>query len=382
MYLNFIKHYIGEISKKIQKNINSKLMNCVVQSKDLIKSTFYNSNNRLHMIDYKSRQKIFDNFPDGLVSCDIESSTCHIYTDNNKTKVLKLFKNNKNTHVLYEEELRIMKRLKEIGVNNVPYLIDHNSEVDTQLGHKTTFIIMSYNGIDGIELFNENNFTIHHFDTFISQIPLIVHNFHKITNMCHGDIKLENCTYKDDEWNLIDFGMTRDVPKCHKMKRNTIRGTHPYMMIALTSDKLYNIYKSSTNVPIEIGADYYATAMAILLIYGVPYQKVELPSPCVKLNVNYIKEIAKNGEYKGYLHYRLNNFIHTFERRVLMSLVAKIVLSQIPYDTIELIWYINTHECTFVKGRAKDISQYNFTKDIGILWYDLLDVIYILRNNS
>lgn len=199
------------------------------------------------------KNKLLKWFPDLIMNLLVESSSCYVCIGSNSKYVIKLFKNNLERDRVFRNEIKTLKEISKI--NTECKLVDCMDLINIK------FLIMPYLGLDGIELVNQRMFN---FDMFVSMALSLVKNKDEIEkhNIIHADIKLENITFHDNKWHLIDWGLSYSS----KIKKPRVIGTVPYILPQLGNKRLYKEFVLELNngyADIH-DVDYYSIALTLL----------------------------------------------------------------------------------------------------------------------
>jgi serine/threonine protein kinase len=215
--------------------------------------------------------------------------------------------------------------------------------------YNVSLIIMPYLGVDGIELINRREFS---FDMFESMARTLVDTKTEIEKygLIHGDIKLENLTYNNSKWHLIDWGLAYS----DRTTRPKFVGTVPYILPQLGNVELYKefVHELDNGDTDLHDKDYYSIAMTLLSSLNPLYQRkcevcLENDYPCQKnrcigkshmvYNIEYLYKVFI-GKEKFNFHDDVTGIPNSYFTHDLVKSLVQIVLSKWPVQHKYLSW--------------------------------------------
>ena len=192
-------------------------------------------------------------FPRGELHKMFQTTTACLYTDVNKTHVVKVFKSSFNPNVLFDIERRAYDALD--GVPNTPNMLASGAK-------PFGYIIMKHLGQDGLEIANTTSANINQWRQMVTTTVKTVNDIHE-RGLIHGDIKLENMTFDGNQWYLIDFGFA-----CTNNDEIVgFRGTYPHVLPCLGGDPGEEVFEDVQSL--RRALDWFSLALTLLSFAGV-----------------------------------------------------------------------------------------------------------------
>jgi serine/threonine protein kinase len=219
-------------------------------------------------------------------------------------------------------------------------------------------------GKDAVELCNEHQMKLYMVDLAFKQLPSILKNVHA-KGFSHGDIKLENIVFRDDQWSYIDFGLG-SITSTKDLK---LFGTFPLILPAFGNHKSLRTFREVSTIPIYVAADVYALALTFLALIGLNYTVNGFANT---IDLDTVRELHQHGTSKD-LIYPIPDMEVSTKRELMIKCCAEIVLSQCEHDSNKLIWYSNTKRCVFYSSFYKNYNAVIET-DIGKLWLQMQEI--------
>ncbi|EAS06769.2 Serine/Threonine kinase domain protein (macronuclear) [Tetrahymena thermophila SB210] len=143
-----------------------------------------------------------------------------------------------NLNQIKKIPLQYIKREVQISKS-----LDHPNIIkfqETYIDKKNIYIVMEY--CTGGNL-SQKQFSEQEVLNIMKKLLYAVNYMHK-RNIIHRDLKLENILYErdspDSEIKIIDFGLSKQVPKEQKARRHSIVGSETYMAPEVLSSKNYD----------------------------------------------------------------------------------------------------------------------------------------------
>lgn len=263
----------------------------------------------------------------------------------NDEKVLKHF-NSKANREMYYHEKQALKTIGTMEITNVPKMLEFCDE--------NTYILMTYNGTDGMDLCNTGKMTDEIWEKFVFQIYPVINEIHA-RGYVHRDIKPENVTYLNGVWSIIDLGfMEKDsIPLIGMF------GTYPYCSPILGNKWAWNMFVDNNDPSMAKKAnDYYGFAMTVLSLKDRMAETVHESFITVDL-------------------LKLQRMVITCLNELLVS-CAYFVLSLTNLNYEHMTWFTNG-KCIFSKRRTSLITDIN--RNVTQNWKRISDIISKKQNS-
>lgn len=279
----------------------------------------------------------------------ILGGTSKVYLNRDMGVVLKYI--NSELKLNLTNEINALKycenKMSNIHLKHIPKVVEYTKDV----------IVMEYKGVDAVEIINDGKLTPAIVTKFINDITSVITAMHD-SNLCHGDIKLENVTYdsENNRWSLIDFGFATNADFPYVLSKQ--RGTYPYTLPACGNYKYMSEFKNSNpTLSIRIANDWYATAVTILGMVGLSYS--ENPNS-VFLELDDIV-----------VYYQCENKV--------LSALAAVILSVVDETAKSVHWCRASRNCIFINPGHRKIKV---CKDIFVCWHQYIIELRKLNDSN
>lgn len=272
--------------------------------------------------------------------------TSHANVYQGKGKILKHFISKVNRAMYYNEK-ETFQKIGESNINNVPKMLEFCD--------KGTYILMTYNGVDGMDLSNEGGITDEIWKNFAFQTYSTLNEIHA-SGYVHRDLKPENVTYLNGVWSIIDFGY---MEKDSILLTGAVFGTYPYCSPILGNKWAWNMFMNNNDPSLAKKAnDYYGFAMTVLSLK------------------NRMSETRNESFVTVDLH-ELQRMVLTCKDEIMVS-CAYLILSLTDLNYEHMSWF-NNGKCIFSKRGKSLITDIN--RNITQNWKRIGDIINEKQNS-
>lgn len=268
--------------------------------------------------------------------------------------VLKYYRS-KSSRAMYLNEKDSLTSMASCKISNVPTVLEY--------GDKETFILMTYVGVDGIDLINEGKMNNRIWTNFVTQIYPIINEMH-VCGFVHRDLKPENVTFLNGTWSIVDFGfMESDTIPIVKH----VFGTYPYCSPFLGNQWCMDMFlKYHPLTFMKKANDYFGFAMTVLSLRNLVNDFRSDHSVTVDL-------------------LQVHKIVVSSNDRVLVS-CAKLILAFTEINFQHMTWF-KGGRCVFSKPFTKEARiVFNVSRNIEECWADvgtsIIEKRKILRNKT